>query len=328
MSKSTIYDVAKLANVSTATVSRFLNKNSHIEKEKVRAIEDAIFQLNYRPRKRRKGHRSMSIGVLMPSLNDAFSLEILDGIRSMASQYNYQMVIEPYNWDKNTEISMLIDFKKRKLDSVIIVVGCSSFVEVKSILEDTPTLFVCRKENDIYPVLWGDNIIGGSIATNHLLQLGHREIAHLSGSDNSFDSIDRKTGFLKSFERAGLPVNPNLIVDGGLSLEGGFEATNRLLNKGLRFSAIFAANDLSAFGAIQALHRHKIRVPEDVSVIGFDDHKICDYFIPRLTTIKQPLFNIGQLAYQSILDIMCGEPSDVSIPPFEVIIRESTLKLT
>ena len=94
------------------------------------------------------------------------------------------------------------------------------------------------------------------------------------------------------------------------------------------FSAIFAANDLSAFGAIQALHQHKLRVPEDVSVIGFDDHKICDYFIPRLTTIKQPLFNIGQLAYQSILDIMCGEPSDVSIPPFEVIIRESTLKLT
>lgn len=327
--KSTVYDVANKANVSVATVSRYLNQNSKISPEKVRAIESAIAALNYEPRKKRAKHRSMSIGVIAPTLNDPFSHEILQGIRDAASLFNYQLVVQPSYWNKEIETEILKKHKQQKVDAVIILVGFCPLEKAKKIMGDIPILYVCREKNSHFPVLWSDNVIGGRVATNHLLQLGHERIAHIMGGvsacgELSFDAIDRLQGYKLSLEAAGIPYDDRLVERGEFSLEGGYEAIRSLLRRRAQFTAIYAANDLSAFGAMQALNEFGLKVPDDVSVIGFDDHVMCNYYIPKLTTIKQPLYEIGQLSYQAMLDIMCGQTLTQVLPPFELKVRSST----
>jgi LacI family transcriptional regulator len=328
MAKSTIYDVAKHANVSTATVSRYLNQSSHVERSKVKAIEQAIFELNYQPLRKRQGQRSMKLGVIAPNFDSPFVSEVLVGIDAKSSHYNYRMVIETTSWNYDQEIKLLQSFKEQKLDGIIIVVGVVPFEIVNSILSDLPVLFVCREHNSFYPVIGSDNTIGGMIATNHLIQLGHKKIVHLSGSEINFDSLGRKQGYINSMTSAGLTVSNKMLLNGDFSLQGGFNAVNQLLQSKVDFTAIFAGNDLSAFGAIRALHEKGYRVPEDISVIGFDDHAMCVYFIPQLTTIKQPFNEIGQQSFETILDIISGHYSGSKIEPFAIMRRESTYQYT
>jgi len=328
MAKSTIYDVARLANVSSATVSRYLNQSSYVEREKVKAIEQAIFELNYQPLRRRQGQRSMMLGVIAPNFDSPFVSDVLAGIDAKSSHYNYRMVIETTNWRHDQEIKLLQAFKEQKLDGIIIVVGVVPFALVKTILVDIPVLFVCRERNSFYPVIGSDNTIGGMIATNHLIQFGHKKIVHLSGNEVNFDSLGRKQGYLKSMKNAGLTVSQNMLVNGDFSLQGGFNAVNALLQAKVEFSAIFAGNDLSAFGAIRALHEKGYRVPEDISVIGFDDHGMCHFFIPQLTTIKQPFNEIGEQSFETLLDIISGNYNGSKIEPFAIIRRESTCQYT
>jgi len=137
MAKSTIYDVARLANVSSATVSRYLNQSSYVEREKVKAIEQAIFELNYQPLRRRQGQRSMMLGVIAPNFDSPFVSDVLAGIDAKSSHYNYRMVIETTNWRHDQEIKLLQAFKEQKLDGIIIVVGVVPFALVKTILAAT-----------------------------------------------------------------------------------------------------------------------------------------------------------------------------------------------
>ncbi|MEH6454598.1 MAG: substrate-binding domain-containing protein [Psychromonas sp.] len=324
MAKSTIYDVAKHAHVSSATVSRYLNQSSYVEREKVKAIEHAIFELNYQPLRKRQGQRSMTLGIIAPNFDSSFVSEFLTGIDKKSSNYNYRVLIETKNMSYQQEVKLLKSFKEQKLDGVIIVVGVVPFDVVKSILSDIPALFVCRERNSFYPVIGSDNTIGGMIATNHLIQLGHKKIIHLFGNEANFDSLGRKQGYLKSMQDAGLKVTDNMLLNGDFSLDGGFNAINSLLQSQIDFTAIFAGNDLSAFGAIRALHEKGYRVPEDISVIGFDDHPMCRFTIPQLTTIKQPLVEIGEQAFEAILDIISDNYNGAKIKPFAILPREST----
>lgn len=325
--KSTIYDVAQRSGVSVATVSRYLNRSSQVKAETVRNIEDAIATLDYSPRKKRATHRSMMIGVIAPTLNDSFSLEILEGIRAACGLHHYKLTVQPSYWNLHKEEEQLRIFKQQKLDAVIVVIGFCPLEMVKEIMTDTPVLFVCRDKNDWYPVLWSDNVIGGRLATNHLIQLGHSHIAHITGPDSSLDSNDRLTGYRQSLEASGMKIDNRLVVRGDFSLEGGYRAMKSLLKRGVKFSAVFIANDLSAFGAMRALNEHGLQVPSDISVVGFDDHAMCDYYIPKLTTIKQPLFDIGKHAYSTVLNLMREQPAESFNSTFELVVRNSTQRI-
>jgi LacI family transcriptional regulator len=169
-----------------------------------------------------------------------------------------------------------------------------------------------------------DNVLGGYMATLHLLQQGHLNIAHIKGLLNQPDAVARFVGYKNALQEAGIKVQPKLIKQGDFSSECGYELTKELIESKSHFSAIFAANDQTAYGAIKALHDHGYRVPEDVSVVGFDDLPTSFYFTPALTTMRQPVEEVGVVCAESILNLLSGERHDVRLPPIELIVRQST----
>ncbi len=322
---ATIYDVAECAGVSVATVSRYLNKTHRIAEDKVALIESAIVSLDYTPKNKRSTQRNMTLGIIAPSFDSPFVSDILTGIDDKANQSCYRLVVETTGWTETGEMKHLRHFKAMGVDGLIIVVGSVEIELIKNIMGDIPVLLIGREENSHYPVVWSDNLIGGMMATNYLLQLGHTKIAHVHGNLTSFDAANRLKGYQQSLQKAGISVDDALIIDGNYASQDSLESVTRLIESGAEFTAIFAANDLSAFGAVQALHQKGIRVPDDVSVIGFDDHVMCRFFIPQLTTVKQPLFEMGQLGFENICRVINGQSLDVESPKLEIVARESTL---
>ncbi len=163
------------------------------------------------------------------------------------------------------------------------------------------------------------------MATLHLLQQGHVNIAHIKGLSSQPDAGARFDGYKKALNEAGIKVLPKLVKQGDFSSEMGYDKTVELIESKVHFSALFAANDQTAYGAIKALHDHGIRVPEDVSVIGFDDLPTSKFFTPALTTLRQPIEEIGVVCAKSILSLLNGEPSEERLPPIDLLVRESTV---
>jgi LacI family transcriptional regulator len=170
-----------------------------------------------------------------------------------------------------------------------------------------------------------DNVLGGHMATLHLLQQGHVNIAHIKGLLNQPDAVARFVGYKKALTEAGIKVRNNLIKQGDFSSETGYDRTVELIESKVHFSALFAANDQTAYGAIKALHDHGFKVPEDVSVIGFDDLPTSKFFTPGLTTLRQPVEEIGVVCAESILSLLTGEKRSARLPPIDLIVRESTV---
>jgi LacI family transcriptional regulator len=178
--------------------------------------------------------------------------------------------------------------------------------------------------------IYVDNFTGGYNATRHLINMGHRDIAHITAPNVNPVAIDdveqRYRGYEKAILEAGWQVDPRLIVEGNLEQQSGVLAVEMLLARGRPFSAIFAANDQMAFGARLALYRRGIRVPEDVSLIGFDDETFAPYMVPPLTTMRQPAVEMGQMAAKAILDLISGKSPQVAVFNTELIARESVTR--
>ena len=174
--------------------------------------------------------------------------------------------------------------------------------------------------------LYVDNFGAAYNATRYLLEAGHRQIAHIAGSSFHEDALDRRKGYLRALEDAGIRLNEDLIVEGDFRSHSGVLAVEMLLARGQTFSAIFAANDQMAIGVRLALFRRGIRVPDDVSMIGFDDHVASAYMIPPLTTVSQPAVEMGEAAAQAILHRFKGEPFEMPALPARLVIRESVAR--
>lgn len=329
--KATIYDVAQHANVSTATVSRYLNRTSFIATEKVTAIEQAIFELGFRPRERKNRpvtQRNMRIGIVAPSYDTSWVSAILEGMSTRMHSHSYDLMVETTQGKVQRERTELHDYIQRKVDGIIVMGGSLSSTEVLNICGNIPVLFVSRDgDTGNIPVLNIDNELGGYLATNHLIQRGHTKIAHICGSQNLLDARQRLAGYRRALVSAGIPYNSDLVVDGHNDQNGGLWQAQALIKKHPDITGLFASNDLCAFGAMQGLHQLGYSVPNAVSVVGFDDVHMADYFIPRLTTIHQPFFEIGELAINYILEIIDGHKASFEIPPVRIIERDSTRRL-
>ncbi|NIY93132.1 substrate-binding domain-containing protein [Vibrio diazotrophicus] len=328
MKKPTIYDIARLAGVSVSTVSRYSNRKAYICKDKVRAIEQAMFELNFKPKNTKISTnrlRSMKIGVVIPTFDNSYFSCILNGMNHWAQNSAYSLRIESSNFSKVREQKTIKQMMDVGVDALVLIVNLSSEDEIKQLVGDLPILVVAGSNLGTLPSIKIDNVIAGSIATNHLIQLGHTKIVHAHGRlDEGPDAGDRLKGYKKSLLEAGLNVDENLIVNGGYYFEYSYQAINELLSRGVEFTAVFAANDLSAYGVIQALKEHELGIPEDVSVIGFDDLYTSAICNPSLTTIRQPLYEMGELAMQYICDLTSMNASLPHVPPVELIKRESS----
>jgi len=321
----TIQDLAKIAKVSPATVSRFLNRTHLVSAEKSQNIEAAIKYLNYQVTINPQ-HRSMTIGVLVQDPDSPYTSQVLMDMEKALMQQGYQLAVASGHWDPQLQTHALQYLQRLNVDGVIIISGNLTEEQIVHFAQSTPVtaLGYDIQAHQVQSINI-DNELAGYIATLHLLQAGHINIAHIKGPDSQPDSVRRYQGYQRALREVGIQLDTLLIKEGDFSSEKAYELTNELLNDHKsEITAIFAANDLTAYGVIRAIHDNGFKVPDDVSVVGFDDLPTSEYFTPGLTTLRQPIKELGQTTARSILNLIHGILPDHRLPPIELIVRNST----
>ena len=307
----TIYDVARLAGVSTATVSRMLNGKGQFAPSTRAAVDDAVKQLRYRPNTIARSLRTKStqtIAFLLPDIPDPFFVSLISGIHQHAVKRAYAILLCVTDGDPDREERYLNLLHAKQVDGALVDGLLLPQARIARFLEEGfPIVCIDRDvDSPSLPVVQVDNRLGARLATEHLLSLGHTRIAHVSGAElhRLRHSQERLAGYHEAMASARVPVDPRLIAAGDYVEEGGYEATRTMLGLGVSFSAIFAANDLSGIGAIRAIIESGRRVPEDISVVGFDDIHIAAFVRPPLTTIHQPAAEIAQRATEILIALI------------------------
>jgi LacI family transcriptional regulator len=320
--------VARTAGVSPSTVSRILNGTAVVSDEKNRAVTDAIAQLGFVPNPVARGlagGRTLSIGVVTQSIDSPFYGVALRGIERALAAAGYSPLFVSGHWDAAEEARCIEVLRSRRVDGIIVLTGRLSDAALKTCAKSLPVVVTGRtlKATGLVSLNF-DNAAGGRMATEHLLALGHRRIAFIAGDSLHPDAVDRLHGYRQALESAGVAFDPALVVPGLYHEQSGLDAANVLLDAGQRFSAIFAANDQMALGAALALYRRGLRVPEHVSLIGFDNLLASAYAQPPLSTVNHPAEEIGSLAAQAMLQLLRGAVPHPVVPAPVVVAREST----
>lgn len=333
-SKITIVDIAEKANVSPSTVSRVLRNSAGVAKPKRDAVMRAVDELDYRPNifaQSLASGQSMTVGVLTQNFGSPFYDGILQGILQGLENSDYWPIFADGRWQPVAEeqaLDMLVD---RRVDGLILVGGQIEEEKLKKLAEAMPLIVVARAlkmlpNNCIYL----DNYQGAYRATKYLLDMGHREIAHITAPVEYQESVNdialRHLGYQQALRDAGIEPDPDLLVAGTLQQQSGVLALEMLLSRGRPFTAIFAANDQMSFGARLALYRRGIRVPQDVSLVGFDDESSAAYMVPPLTTMRQPAVEMGHATAEAILARIGGKTSPCPVFQAELMVRETVAR--
>jgi LacI family transcriptional regulator len=324
----TLTQVARAAEVSPSTVSRILNGTAVVNEAKRQRVQEVIARLGYSPNvmaQSLKTGQSMSIGVLTQELDSLFYGKTLKGIEIGLSESSYHPLFVGGHWQERDELASLEALSRRRVDALIVLGGLTSDAQLLALSKNLPVVAVSR----VIPGLEAqcisiDNKHGAFEATKHLLELGHRRIAHLTGPLSRQDARERLDGYKSALAHVGVPFDDSLLCEGDYNEQSGVLAMDALLARGSRFTAVFAANDGMAHGARLTLFRRGIRVPEDISLIGFDDLPTARFSIPPLTTVRQPMFEMGQAAAQLILMLLEGRAPQLQKLSTELIVREST----
>lgn len=324
----TIHDIAKAANVSPSTVSRVLTGSTPVTPRKRAAVLAAIDALQFKPNIVARGlarGQSMAIGVLTQSMSSLFFGELAHGIDSHLRGSAYHPVYATGQWQLEEEMEALHLLLERQVDGLIILSGGMPDDAIRALAAQMPVIAVTRSvpglESQCLPT---ENALGAYRATRYLIELGHRRIAHITGLLSIPDARERYNGYRQALLDAGLEIDERLISEGAFTEESGVNATETLLQRGVPMTAIFAGNDQMAYGARLALYRHGLNVPEDLSLVGFDDLLSSAYATPPLTTVRQHMFELGHAAAEGILRLLADQ--DPKLPRFtpDLVIRAST----
>lgn len=326
--RSTLGLVAMRAGVSPSTVSRILNGTAQVSHEKQRLVRAAIEELNFQPDPAARslaGGRAMSVGVLTQFIDSPFYGEALRGIEDVLQKSGYAPLFVSGHWNEVEEKSRLLMLQQRKVDGVIVLTGKLTNETLTDLALQMPVVVTGRQLSA--PNLFGldfDNIEGACLAVRHLHALGHQNVAFISGPLDHTDAEQRLSGYRAELARRDMHLDDALVVFSDFQESGGFRAMNQLLDSRVNFSAVIAANDQMAYGARLALYRAGLRVPEDVSLVGFDDLPHSAFTLPPLTTVRQSVYEIGACAAQAMLDLLNKKsPPDKTIGA-EMVVREST----
>ncbi len=330
-SKVTIHDIAEKAQVSPSTVSRVLRNSTGVAQNKREAVLQAVRELDYRPNifaQSLASGQSMTIGVLTQNFGSPFYDGILQGILLGLEDTDYWPLFADGRWQPAIEEQALELLLVRRVDGIIIVGGQISEDKLQKVAAKIPLIVVARELSSLpQHCLYLDNLQAGYRVTKFLLDMGHRDIAHITAPIAYEETVDdirkRHQGYQQALRDVGLEPDPRLVVEGTLQQQSGVLAVEMLLSRGRPFSAIFSANDQMAFGARLALYRRGIRVPEDISIIGFDDESSAAYMVPPLTTARQPSIKMGRVAAQAILEMMNGNEPELPIFEADLVVRES-----
>lgn len=324
-------EVAREAGVSPATVSRILNGTAAVSALKTLAVESAIRKLGFTPNPVARGlagGRTMSIGVITQAIDSPFYGAALRGIEDRLDPIGYCPLFISGHWDAAAESRGVELLLARRVDGIIVLTGRLTDQALRACARRVPVVVTGRdmKAPGLYSLNF-DNFEGGRLATQHLLDLGHREIAFVAGDGQHPDANERLRGHMHALKSAGVAANAALIVPGAYNELSGSLAVDKLLTSGIRFTAIFAANDQMALGAMLGLQRRAVRVPDDVSIVGYDDLPNAPYSNPPLSTIHQPAYELGELAAASMLQLVNGERPQGTLPAPRFVARESARRV-
>ncbi len=327
---TSIKDIARIANVSSSTVSRALQNSPLISRDTAEKIQTIAKQSGYRVSAIARGlvtQRTKSIGVVVTTIADPFVSEVVDGIEDACNHHGYSVFLANSNADPDRETKVVHSFSERRVEGIVVTssrVG-ALYLPLLSEMRIPIVLVNNQHPGEFVNSVLIENVKASADVTNHLIQLGHKRIAYLGDRYGYQSDTERFAGYRQAMERAGLPFVPELVVHGDGKCEGAGPAIDVLLHRNTRPSAIVCYNDMTAFAAIRQLHALGLCVPEDVSVVGFDDLFIATYMEPPLTTLKQPRRLMGKLAMESLLRLISGESTESPIRvPAELVIRAST----
>jgi DNA-binding LacI/PurR family transcriptional regulator len=324
----TIADIARLAGVSAPTVSRVVNGRSDVRAETRAHVEKVLNEHGYR-RPKRPAKRSALIDLVFHELAGPYPTEIINGVERVAQEHRLGVVVSQLGGRHTPGRGWLEAVLARSPTGVIAVFSDLSAKQQAQLADRGIPVVVLDSIGvpalDV-PSVGVTNWNGGLSATRHLLQLGHRRIAALTGPSWALSSRARLDGYRAALGDAGIPVDPALIREGDFQIADGVHHTRDLLRLADPPTAIFAFNDSMAIGAYQAASRAGRRIPEDLSVVGFDDYPLDQWLVPPLTTVRQPLADMGSAAARMIVDLAGGVPlqDDRLELPTRLILREST----
>lgn len=329
---SNIHDVALRAKVSPATVSRVLNGSDSVSSKTRLKVLQAIKDMNYVPNASAKNLRSQktrTIGVVVSDIHASYYAEIVKGIENMANSRKYRIIICDTQNEKDKELEFMSLAMDRTVDAIVFVAPVSSNRELAAFADKGYTIGVIGRyiDHGSIPCAFTDNVKLAREVVDHLLGMGHRRIAFLSGYASSTDSYERLEGYMKALKEAQLPFVPDLIDNGDFNEIGGYDAFRRLWDKTLDMTAIFAANDEMALGVYRACRELSIPVPDRLAVVGVDNNRVTKYITPTLSTVDQPKYAMGALLVEKLIDQM-NENDFKELRVFKVdsklIVRESS----
>ncbi|AUJ24114.1 MULTISPECIES: LacI family DNA-binding transcriptional regulator [Virgibacillus] len=310
---ATIKDVAKLAGVAVSTASYALNNSDKVSQTTKEKVAAAAKSLNYRKNglaSDLKRTNTNTIALILSDLSGPYYSELIQGVQDVTTANGFDLIAcSSIGGADSTAVKFL---QEKRVDGAIILAhNISDEVTVQSARKGFPLVVLDRNlDSSFIYNIEVDNIHGGYLATEHLIQHDHSEIAYVSGPYNSHDNQLRFQGYLDALKDYNIPYKSKWKIIGDFTRESGYRATKMLIAQRQLPHAIFYANDEMAIGGLEALRENDISVPNDLSVIGFDDIQLAEYVSPPLSTIKQPKYEAGSLAVHVIFQVLAGEKVD------------------
>lgn len=327
----TIRDVASHAGVSIATVSRVVNNSAHkVHSATRRRVLRSVGRLGYRPNAVARGLRrgtTHSIALIVPDITNPFYPAIARGVEDAARRHGFAVVLGNTDGDPQRERAYLDILRARWVDGVLFAGVGGDGADLRALMaQGVPAVVIARDVGggQIDTVL-ADGFAGMRLGAVHLLRLGHRRIAFIGGPRDLPVARERLRGYRRALRDFAVGACPSLIVSGDFRVDGGRAAMKRLLARGQAFTAVVAANDLMAIGAMEVLKAARRRIPQDVAVVGFDDIPFAAYVDPPLTTVVQPTYRLGALAVERLLSLIRGDsggPRRIVLQP-QLVVRRS-----
>jgi LacI family transcriptional regulator len=332
-SKVTIVDVAAAAGVSFGTVSRVINNDVHVKPETRQRVQEAMKSLNFvanRQARSLAGGSSNLIGVMVPDLGTGYIGEIIRGIDAELAETNYDLMLFTTHRAAVKEANYVANLVQDTVDGLLLVLPRNP-VDYMGTLEQRNFPYVLidhQGTGETCAAVGATNWQGAYNATDYLIRLGHQSIGFITGWLDLGAAVDRLEGYKTALRYHHIPVRPELIYEGTFDQMDGYIGAKKFLDLEKSPTAIFCSNDVMAMAAIDAVRERGMRVPEDVSILGFDDIPQSTLIHPALTTVRQPLEQMGRAATQMLLEILKDpemKPSRIALPT-ELIIRDSTAK--
>lgn len=307
---ATVRDVAKRAQVSIGTVSRYLN-GEKLKSSTQERVEEAIVFLEYRQNyiaKGLKNNRSLAIGVLINSLKDVFATSVVSSLETYVEKFGYSIILSDYQSDPKRLAEKVEFLLKRSIDGLVVFHGENHSVTLKKAVQDSiPIVAIDSPIEEIKAdTVLIDNYDASYQATQRLIDKGLKKIGIIAGQKENFIGRERLRGYKKALETNKITLNNQLIWNGDYSVQSGYEGVNKLLNENSNLDAIFTINYYMTLGAIKALRQHNMKIGEDIGLIAFDRFEYNDVLTPAITSITQPVEQMGEVAGELLIERITG----------------------